>query len=222
MLDEVHKLDLSDENKYLWHYPLSKVKEIIQNYKSKMDIDEIVDPYKDSDLFVVVRNPYDRLVSAYYHWESMHHPVETLNSIGLMNRLIGESLDAVKADYLYRGGHYIPQYDFVFDYSTSDNGMQINGCKNQFHREHRRRIVKHILRHDYLKNDFDNLVNMYGLNITLIDKKSAKRRKHGKATLTKYEINAENLKRIEAFYAKDFDEFGFTRMNSTDRIMDKK
>ena len=100
-----------------------------------------------------------------------------------------------------------PEYDFVFDYSTSDNDMQSNGCKNQFHREHRRRIVKHILRHDYLKNDFDNLVNLYGLNITLIDKKSAKRRKHGKAILTKYEINAENLKRIEAFYAKDFDEF---------------
>jgi hypothetical protein len=222
MLDEIHKLNLSDQNKYLWHYPPSIIKQIQKEYMDQMKLDDIIDPYQDCDLFVIIRNPYDRIISAYYHWETMHHPIETLNSDGLMNRLIGESLDAVERDhYLYRGAHYIPQYDFVYD--NTPEGLISNhqiynsnihkDCKNaasttRYHPKHRR-IVKHVIRYDYLNEDFEKLMKLYQLNVTLSDKASSKRKKHGKATLTKFDISAENRKRIEAFYQNDFAAFGF-------------
>lgn len=234
MLDEIHKLNLSDENKYLWHYPPSIIKQIQKEYMDKMNInDVIIDPYQDCDLFVIIRNPYDRIVSAYYHWETMRHPIETLNSDGLMNRLIGESLDAVERDhYLYRGAHYIPQYDFVYDNTpeglishrndhddgtSTGTGSIHKNCPNAstiYYLPKHRKIVKHVIQYENLKEDFEKLMKLYQLNVTLSDKASSKRKKHGKATLTKFDISAENRKRIEAYYANDFAAFGFPILKS--------
>ena len=38
-----------------------------------------------------------------------------------MNRLVEEVFDDVKKDYFFQCGHYIPQYDFVYDTLSARN-----------------------------------------------------------------------------------------------------
>ncbi len=213
MLSQVHILKLDDTNQYLWHYPPSIVMDILRQHQSEVSLERIVNPYLNSDLFVVVRNPYDRIISAYYHWETMHHDIEKVNSEGLMNRLIGESLDEFERDYhLYRGGHYIPQYDFVYD-SISDSYSDQNHSQKQTKKKEK--IVQHVIQFDNFAQEFQQLMKQYNINITLQDHRTVKRRRNKKATLTKYNISEVNLKRIEYIYLNDFKEFGFPFLNGT-------
>lgn len=222
MLSQVHNLQLDDTNKYLWHYPPSIVMNILQKHHTTIGFKRIVNPYLNSDLFVVVRNPYDRIVSAYYHWETMHHDLKQTNSEGLMNRLIGESLDALEKDYyLYRGGHYIPQYDFVYDIGS--DSVDVNNHQNDHNEDPRmaqtekkkKKIVKHIIQFENFTSEFQKLMKLYDIEIDLEDHKTRKRKRNKKATLTKFNISDVNLKRIESIYLNDFKEFGFPFLNGT-------
>ena len=207
----MHKLDLNDTNQYLWHYPPSTLMRILHNLMDETDdkgttaAADITDPYEDTDLFVVVRNPYDRILSAYYHWETMHRQIEGCNGGRRLNRVVGETLDELEQlgldGHLYRSGHYIPQYDFVYDTSSSGTGTGVEKKK--------KRIVKHILRFENVTQEFEQLVKEYNLNITLMSHKTVKRRRNKEATLTKHDLDDYNRKRIESFYANDFNEFGF-------------
>ncbi len=218
-LSEIHRIKLNDTNKYLWHYPPSLVMQIFHQYLRGADVDistkisatqerndttksfltKIVDPYEGTNLFVVVRNPYDRIISAYYHWETMHHPVDQCNSAGLLNRLVQESLDDVEKNYfMYRGGHYIPQYDFVYDTTATTT---------------KKKVVDHVIHFENLKPEFEQLMKEYNLNVTLDG--PVKRKRNKKATLTKNDLSAENRQRIEHFYAKDFEEFGYPIMGKS-------
>jgi hypothetical protein len=168
--------------------------------------DEIIDPYEDSDLFVVVRNPYDRLISAYYHWETFYRPnYLKLNSAEMLNQLVARDLDLFQKDYLYRGGHYIPQYDFVYDTSGD--------IQNMYH--HHKRVVKHVLRYENMEEDFDKLMKQYNLNITLGNRASATRKRRKQATMKKEDFSFEIRQRIEDVYANDFKEFGYPMMSTT-------
>ena len=228
-IDKLPQLKLNDTNQYLWHYPPSLLRQIINekiqeqplkekenllqdNNNLKGDDNGILeshasnqfDPYLTSDLFAVIRSPYDRLLSAYYHWETMHHDLGQSNSAGLMNRLISESLDAVELDILYRGGHYIPQYMFVYDVPTATSTIL-----------NKRKIVQHVLHFENITSEFNELMNQYYEHdsVSLLNSKASKRKRHIKASLTKFDIDVENRKRINQFYANDFKAFGFEMMD---------
>ena len=223
MLSQVRNLQLDDTNKYLWHYPPSIVMNILQKYHLEIGFERIVNPYLNNDLFVVVRNPYDRIVSAYYHWETMHHDVAQSNSEGLMNRLIGESLDALEKDhYLYRGGHYIPQYDFVYD--TGSDSVDVNlqsdhedrrMAQTKKKKKEKKKIVKHVIQFENFISEFQKLMKLYDIKIDLEHHTKRKRKRNKKATLTKFNISDVNLKRIESIYLNDFKEFCFPFLNGT-------
>jgi len=53
-------------------------------------------PYKDADIFVVVRNPYDRIVSEYYYIMShiRRKPANITNSVSYFNNFISSRLHA--------------------------------------------------------------------------------------------------------------------------------
>lgn len=193
----------------LWHCPPS----ILKNLLVDMGVDEAnTDPYGGDDddivdLFVIVRNPYDRAVSQYFHHAGFHKSRQKhQNSKQHFNRMIKKVLREFKTNSSVRQGHYIPQYNHVYDVFNNDN----SGVKPIA-----RRIVKHVLKLDspsYTK-DFHALVKQYGLNITLSGKRIRARNK--KATLTKYDLDEQSCELIEEIYRKDFEEFGYDVMKCT-------
>eukprot|EP00978_Attheya_sp_CCMP212_P035953 scaffold159522_cov49-Attheya_sp.AAC.1 len=173
----------------LWHYPLQFLEKFNWNLPS--------DPYDNNNgaskcdtsevhYFVVMRNPYDRMVSEFYHrCES-----ETKNCRGnknnpkFMNRFMVKKLNvAMNDDYFHDGGHFIPQHDFVF---------HANGTK----------LVHHILRFENLNGDFDALMEEYSLNISL--KEQGRMRITTEANLTASDFLPKTRKIIEEYYAEDF------------------
>ncbi len=212
-LNEVYnKLDsVSSEFKealqYIWHYPPFVVRDIFE----ELEVDEEdADPYKEANLFCVVRNPYDRVVSQYYYREGFFRTIDELNSVDYMNNRIQKHMIMAKKNYLYSNGHYIPQYDYVYD---SMNGNEIHQSHNTL--KQKERIVKHILRYEHLEEDFDSLMKYYNLPVRLhsdAEKSNRPRKRKSSAKLSKLSINAENRKLIEDYYQKDFEEFGYSKL----------
>eukprot|EP00978_Attheya_sp_CCMP212_P000907 scaffold1954_cov33-Attheya_sp.AAC.1 len=169
----------------LWHYPLQfLVNRSLpsdpydnNNGASKCDTSEV-------HYFGVIRNPYDRMVSEFYHRCKFHkNSMKKKNDPKFMNRLIVKNLNiAMNRDYFHEGGHFIPQHDFV---------LHANGTK----------MVHHILRFENLNGDFDALMEEYSLNISL--KEQGRMRITG-ANLTASDFFPETKRIIEEYFAKDF------------------
>ena len=125
--------DLGLENNIYWgrhHKEYGWWHEILLN-KSKH--------FKDKyDWFMIVRNPYDRILSEYHCFynnrEQLNHSVDEFN-LFLINKIKKRSLS---------GEHYTEQYRYL------DSDCNI-----------------HILKFENLENDFNNLMLRYNLNIKL-------------------------------------------------------
>lgn len=81
------------------------------------------------------------------------------------------------------GGHFSEQYKYVVDKNT------------------------HILRFENLKEDFDNLMKMYGYAITL-DIHANK--SHNRNNLSVRDFDADSIQFIKTMYKKDFELFGYS------------
>lgn len=166
-----------------------------------------VNPYEGADLFCVVRNPYERLLSEYYYMGTYIKLLteEDVNDVLALNVWVKRTIEVLvlrskpgdidrnrtgNAPYFYNAGHFIPQYDFVF--------------------EHRRRIVKHVLRFENLYNEFHELMKQYDLQVRLPQRRV--RESHTKK-LSVFNLTKENLELIERLYDVDFREWGYEIMS---------
>ena len=156
-------------------------------------------PYDGSDLFAVVRNPYERAVSEYYYHCKFHKrscfggnkkendTAERLNA--KLQAILKRVLEAPKntADYYVHWGHWIPQYDYFFD-TTKNN---------------KPRIVKHLLHNENLNAEFDSLMAAYQLNLTLPAVKSKSRTDLGAQRSVEH-LTVKTMKLIEVVFERDF------------------
>jgi len=158
-------------------------------------------PYAHADLFAVVRNPYTRMISEYYYRgkQIRLETNEQLNDPERMNEWLEfrlkERLKLIDHPYpwsekLYcfpTGGHFIPQRKFT-------------------HHGHRQ-VVTHILRFENLSEEFNELMNMYGLNLTLSKSKRI-------YETTDKQLGIENctdrvLELIKEVFREDFETFNY-------------
>jgi hypothetical protein len=164
----------------LWHYPLHwlennhtmTVRHIPSNPYHNLAKGNAPPAYSsscsvvDQELryFAVIRNPYERAISAYYYQAEFKHK-KKLHSQRFMNKWIYKQCleyrnkantnddSSSNIGYEDRSVYYIPQYEYIFD-------------------THGRQRVHHILHFENLTNEFNDLMAKYKLNITLLDTKT--------------------------------------------------
>lgn len=161
-----------------------------------------INPYQGADLFAVVREPRDRLVSEFYYVcrkrvkkgsDGAECDVTKLNDPRYMNDWLKTKLhqtptpNTTAKDYLDQNGHFTPQSLFVF--SNFDV-----------------RMVDYVLRMDTLDEGFPKLMGAYGLNVKLPSVKTNTAR-NTSADLDVHIIDSDLDALIHEKYARDFDFF---------------
>ena len=98
----------------------------------------------------------------------------------------------VQGNILSRLGHYIPQYDYVYEGS--------------------RKVIHHVLKFERLQEDFQELMAMYKLNLTL----PPISRDHVRKTIKNLgvkDLSPDVVQLIETMYHDDFRAFGYERIS---------
>jgi hypothetical protein len=175
-----------------WHYPVQYL---------PMDAKRL---YENATLFAVVRNPYSRAVSEYYYACGFRRYTfgYNINSPAYMNRQIASKLQEFmkcptgknSSCPFLANGHFIPQYDYLFDDDNNNNG--------------REQIVTHVLHMENLQHEFEELMNAYGLNVNLTSSRATHNRKKS-ATLGVDDLTTDTIDLINKVYAKDFEIGGY-------------
>ena len=133
---------------------------------------------------MVVRNPYERILSEYYckaggvGWLKTEHTQAQFNKY-LISRI--RARRGLGGAYNLQG-HYIEQVKYL-DPSTT----------------------QHILRYEELPHAFNALMKLYGINVTLGSVHNA--RVPGRFTTAHF--SDELVELIKTVYARDFEEFGY-------------
>jgi len=182
----------------LWHLPSYYFSDIPNHVW-------IANPYANAELFCVVRNVYDRVISEYHYaakyireWDDKKR-----NSVKVMNRWFKQRLAELKnrdpgnftegrvgnSAYFTAFGHWMPQRDYVYDHTG-------------------RQVVHHILKYETLHEDFAELMDMYGLNISLSAKDLRAGRSYTK-DIGVANLSSKVLSTINDLFADDFKEFGY-------------
>jgi hypothetical protein len=203
-----------------WHTPPKIL-------KTQYSISE--SPYRGADLFAVVRNPYDRVISEYYcpwtgfqpkfrkntkHEKDPNDPKIMNYWVKNMVTKLDESLTqymSMKPDdrpknqskgvnedpYNLAQKHYVNQAEYVFD---GDN-----------------QIVKNVVHYEDLSQEFEKLMDNYGLDIKLPPKGTSGTYTNNKKKLTYLDLDEESIAVINKYAVKDFELLGYEMVQKFDK-----
>ena len=137
---------------------------------------------KQYDWFMIVRNPYDRLISEFHCvWGGVGDLVSKYDKDNF-NQFLQNS---IKKQNEF-GDHYTPQYKYLI----KDDDVKVT-----------------VLKLENLKTEFPKLMSEYGLDIKLGKQLNSNKKKfHVK------DLSPETLALINDVYSQDFEEFGYTKI----------
>lgn len=134
------------------------------------------------DWFVVVRCPYERIVSEFHcKYGGIGIDVDSINKCDVQQ--FNEYVQRRINERVPWGNHYSEQYKYI----DSDPDIKI-----------------HVLKYENIKEEFDSLMNMYGLNISLTTHANTSYKK-----FTVDDLSNETIELINSVYANDFKLFGY-------------
>lgn len=164
-----------------WHYPLQHLKKLkfgVFPYDNHPNQSYVARPKK---YFVVVRNPYDRLISMY------HHATKRINTNGL-NTWSQKILRDASHLGLGWTNSTICQYQYLYDAET---GAAIPD-------------VDHIVQFEHLAEDFHSLAQQYGLDLTIPKEKVNANNYNRPGAVTETDLDAATLELLNTVCARDF------------------
>ncbi|KAL7575836.1 hypothetical protein ACA910_003158 [Epithemia clementina (nom. ined.)] len=111
-------------------------------------------PYENAELFGIVRDPIERMVSEFYYsctlkskeWRPNHCDKARLNDAGYMNTWLSKKIDYEEVGhpalkYLMDNGHFVPQYEFLvgsLEVRQLDYVLLLHEDKESLHRDFRK------------------------------------------------------------------------------------
>ena len=136
------------------------------------------------DLFTVVRNPYDRIISEFY---CRYAGSKISNKFTCSKEEFNEILKAKIRKFANqnKGGHYTPQHFYI------DPNIKI-----------------HIIKFENLQKEFNALMKKYNYNIKLNEHSN----KRNKTIYTVDDLSDELISLINDIYHKDFEMFGYKKI----------
>lgn len=167
-----------------------------------------INPYENADLFAVIREPMDRLLSEFYYicrkevnknWKAVECDKSRIHDSTYLNEWIYSKIGVpanttgshrmTPEDYLDHNGHFTPQYDFLVSRMAEI------------------RMVDYVLRmDDSLEDDFATLMEAYDIPAAMPPHKrnAARNETHD---LVPNHYDAATLAAIERKYREDLDLF---------------
>jgi hypothetical protein len=213
-----------------WHTPpkIIKTQHNINNSNNhKGDSGGVENPYIGADLFAVIRNPYDRVLSEYYcpwlgfqpRFRKNTKQVKDPNDPEIMNDWVKKMVTKLenslneyktKSNKAVEQGkglnedpeilaqkHYVNQAEYVFDGDVQ--------------------VIKNIVYYENLSNDFETLMKDYGLDgLKLPSKGSGGTYTNNNKKLTYRDLDEGSIAIINRYAAKDFEMFGYQMTNKFD------
>lgn len=185
----------------LWHAPPRHLK----HHVSKKD-----HPFhEEAKLFTVVRNPYERLMQEFYDPEVGYkgspeekRDKEVLNE-WIQKRLFNHDVKTMSLDHHEGEGNLLKHDNLVYE-----ERQYVQQIEYVYHSDGSR-AVDHVLHFEDLKGEFQGLMNMFGLNITL----PVEHVQYGDVDvdyLTYKDLNNQTLLEINSMAGPDFEAFGYT------------
>ncbi len=160
-----------------------------------------VNPYEGADLFAVVRDPFDRMLSEFYyicrrkkskHWDYIDCNRTRLQEADYMNEWLQPKIEETPTshfspkDYLSYNGHFTPQSQFLVSYPAEI------------------RMIDYVLRIDNLEPEFNALMNVFEISAEMLaHKKNAAR--NDTLDLEVVHLNAKTLGLLHERYGHDID-----------------
>ena len=136
------------------------------------------------DWFVIIRNPYERIISEYYcRWGGWGIKNKLKSSKEKFNDNIKKK---ILKNHKKMSSHWVPQHFYI------DLNVKI-----------------HIIKYENLTEEFNELMKKYNYDITL-NKHSNK----GKKKFTLNDLSDEVISLINNIYDKDFEMFGYKKINT--------
>eukprot|EP00554_Chaetoceros_debilis_P014421 CAMPEP_0194111158 /NCGR_PEP_ID=MMETSP0150-20130528/10226_1 /TAXON_ID=122233 /ORGANISM="Chaetoceros debilis, Strain MM31A-1" /LENGTH=344 /DNA_ID=CAMNT_0038800517 /DNA_START=97 /DNA_END=1131 /DNA_ORIENTATION=+ len=192
-----------------WHTPPKILEKLV---------DDKENPFKGSELFTIVRNPYTRFVSEYHCPFAGYKGPEDKTDPAVMNKWIQDMIDTlvkhkhayilkvgnsdtpeeVKRDVL-GGKHFLNQVDYVYN----DEGDK---------------IIDHVLRYENMEEDFNNLMEEFNYNVTL-PKKDEMGTYGTKGPKTSFkDLDIKSINKINRWAGPDFVAFGYNIIQRHEHI----